>query len=195
MGNKEEKKRDIVLKHINDDIINPLKQIKENNNENKIQELEKKNEEWKKENASLKSELDELKQKFKKYNLPEVTKIERYNSLDEETDSLFQTKLKVLKSQFIDMNEKLDKFENINELEKLNNIQKKMIFKKSINVDSNRKYCGCCETNTYLFFNFYFIGILFVTLNLIGVYQLISVLNSTKEEMVFGIKSFLFEKK
>lgn len=37
MGNKEEKKRDIVLKHINDDIINPLKQIQENNNENKIQ--------------------------------------------------------------------------------------------------------------------------------------------------------------
>jgi len=192
MGNKEEKIARI--KQINDEMVNQTQEIFETIKEDKVKVLEKENEEWRKENEALKNELNELKQKLKKNYLPEVTKIERYDSSDEEADSLLQTKLKVLKSQFIDMNEKLDKFENINDLEKLNNIQEKIISKKSISIDSNKKYCGCCEPNTYLCFNFNFIGILFVMLNLIGVYQLISILNSTKEEMVFGIKSFLFAK-
>ena len=192
MGNKEEKVARI--KQISNEIINQTQEISEQFKEEKVKVLEKEKENLRKENEDLKSELDQLKQKLKKYNLPEVTKLERYDSSDEEADSLFQTKLKVLKSQFIDMNEKLDKFENINDLEKLNNIQEKIISNKSINIDSIKKYCGCFEPNTYLCFNFNIIGILFVTVNLIGVNQLISILNSTKEEMIFGIKSFVFAK-
>ena len=177
---------------MNDEMTKRTEEFLEERKEEKAKKLEKKNAELEKENIDLKKELDEMKEKQKKYNLPEVNKIERFNSSEDETDSLLESKLKVLKSQFIDMKEKLENFENISDIEKLNNIQAKMISNKSINIDSNKTYCGCCEPNTYLSFNFRFIGILFVMLNLVGVFQLISILNSTKEEMIFGIKSFLF---
>ena len=156
--------------------------------------LEKENEKLKKDNKVIKNELYEIKQKLQKYNYPEVNKLERYNSFEEEYESLLKSKLKALKSQFIEMNEKLENLENINDLQKLNTIKETMINNKSINIDSIKTYCCCCEPNTYLSFNFNCIGILFVIFNLIGVYQLINILNSTKEEMVFGIKSFLFAK-
>ena len=130
MGNSNDEVKREQIKRMNDEMIKQTEEFLEERKEEKAKKLDKKNAELEKENTDLKKELDEIKEKQKKFNLPEVNKIERYNSSEEETDSLLESKLKVLKSQFIDMKEKLENFENINDIEKLNNIQAKMISNK-----------------------------------------------------------------
>jgi len=81
---------------------------------------------------------------------------------------------------------------------------KKSIFDLNIkdNIEENNYYnnkeiskddCCCCKSLTFLAWNFNLIGPLFVIFNLIGVYQLINIFNATKNEMIFGIKSFFLE--
>ena len=55
------------------------------------------------------------------------------------------------------------------------------------------KGCCCCTVEKYLALNLKLIGPLFVIFHLVGVFQLINLLESTQNEMMFGIKSFLFE--
>ena len=155
--------------------------------------LEKENKKSNEKIKALTEELNKIKEKQKREYLCDDQHIRRTNSTEEETNLLLTSKLKALKAQFLDIQEDLDNLKQINEIEKLNNISEKMINNKGIDIDKTKTYCGC-KADTYLIFNFKFIGILFVTLNLIGVYQLISVLKSTKEEMVFGVKSFIFAK-
>lgn len=51
----------------------------------------------------------------------------------------------------------------------------------------------CCTVETYLSLNFKLIGPLFVIFHLVGVFQLVNLLEATQNEMIFGIKSFLIE--
>lgn len=51
----------------------------------------------------------------------------------------------------------------------------------------------CCTVETYLSLNFKLIGPLFVIFHLVGVFQLVNLLEVTQNEMIFGIKSFLIE--
>ena len=53
--------------------------------------------------------------------------------------------------------------------------------------------CCCCTVDTYLSLNFKLLGPLFVIFHLVGVYQLVNLLESTQKEMIFGIKSFLIK--
>ena len=62
----------------------------------------------------------------------------------------------------------------------------------SIKMDETKKYCCCCKAETYLKFNFKFIGLFFAMFFFIGLYQFLWIINSTKEEVIFGLKSFLF---
>lgn len=54
--------------------------------------------------------------------------------------------------------------------------------------------CCCCEAETYLKFNFKFLGFFFVMFYFIGIFQLLWIINSTKEELGFAVKSLLFRK-
>ena len=180
MGNSEGKEQGKYeeLKNIGKLVTDKYK-IENQKSKEKIQELTE--------------ELNKYKDKEKREYLCDDKHIIKATNSEEETNLLLELKLKALKTQFLDIKEDLEPLKQINEIEKLNNIRETMINKKGINIDKTKKYCGC-KADTYLLFNFNFIGILFVTLNLIGVYQLVWVLNSTKEEMLFVIKSFIFAK-
>ena len=53
--------------------------------------------------------------------------------------------------------------------------------------------CCCCTMETYLSLNFKLLGPLFVIFHLVGVFQLVNLLESTQNEMMFGLKSFIME--
>ena len=143
---------------------------------------------YKIENQKSKEKIQELTEELNKYKEKEKKEylcddkhiIKTYNS-QEETNLLLTFKLKALKTQFLDIQEDLEYLKQINEIEKLNNFKETMINNKGIDIDKTKKYCGC-KADTYLLFNFNFIGILFVTLNLIGVYQLVCSLIQRKKK-------------
>ena len=82
----------------------------------------------------------------------------------------------------------LKKVNNIYEIIKQNNDEKDI---SNMLFDENKKCCKYCS----LFICFKLIGPLFVIFNLISIYQLIGILNTTKGELLLGIKSFFLEKK
>ena len=120
---------------------------------------------------------------------------QKFNSLDEEMNHLLEVKKNNLIYQLYKVKEELKKRKSIYDLEDIDfEKEDKSSNNKDIDIIGKKKnFCGW-EYTKYLSFNFNFLGILFVIFNLVGIYQLIGLLNSTQKEMIFGIKSFLFEK-
>lgn len=112
------------------------------------------------------------------------------NIMDDETKILLETKKQNLEIQLERINNQLKTINNIYEVEKFKKNDNDLS-RKSINKE-NKSCCG--SYSSYLFFNFNIIGPLFVIVNLIGVFQLIITLKATGKELLFGIKSFLFDK-
>ena len=166
-------------------------------NKNLSLELEKQKEEFKKKEDELKivkEELYEIKEKEKPIRFPSLDEIKLNDNLDNEMLDLLKRKKDALRTQLNEIKNDLDKIENVYEIEKFRTKKDEQISKNNLkNFYKAKTYC-CCKSETYLKFNFKFIGILFVFFDLIGVYQLLWILNSTKQEMKFGFNSFLFSK-
>ena len=146
----------------------------------------------KKEHKKRKSAENELNEQKKVYNLPKENEI-IYLPPEEEKQKLLVAKKDVLKTQLRQIAKRLDNIKDINEIsEKFNNNRIKNLNDKFIDVNEFEIYCCCCKPITYLNFNFKFIGFFFVMFFFIGLNQLLWIINSTKEEMIFGFKSFLF---
>ena len=121
-----------------------------------------------------------------------IDEIPKFDYFEEEINYLLKKKKEVLESQLYLVKENLKNYKDINHLvEELYKYEENYINNKAI--DDKEKYC-CCLYNNYLFWNFNFIGLLFVIFNLIGVFQLIWLFKASGKELTFGIKSFLFEK-
>lgn len=114
------------------------------------------------------------------------------NVVEKETQLLLKIKKEKLENQLKRITKQLETIDNIYEVEALSKKTDNDLTKKSI--DQNKNICCCKLYSNYLFFNFNIIGPLFVIINLIGVFQLIIILKATGKELLFGIKSFLFEK-
>ena len=118
-------------------------------------------------------------------NLQKIKKINFKGQFDLENEVLLGIKKKNLEYEFNVLEEQTKKQKNIYEkIEQNEDINNKEILKEG---------CCCCTVETYLSWNFKLIGPLFVIFHLVGVFQLINLLESTQQEMIFGIKSFLFE--
>ena len=119
-----------------------------------------------------------------------IEEINKFNNVIEERNFLMKFKNQRLINQLSNIKKNMKELENIDKAENLIQIEEE-ITKKEI-----KRNCSffCCGYNKYLGFNFKVIGLLFVIFNLVGIYQLISLLNATEEELLFGIKSILFEK-
>ena len=83
----------------------------------------------------------------------------------------------------------MESIDDINEIEKFSTKSNDI---NSIKMDETKKYCCCCKAETYLKFNFKIMGLFFAMFFFIGLYQFLWIINSTKEEVIFGLKSFLF---
>ena len=147
------------------------------------------------EDGKIKQKLPEskTKQKVKRklipkpgyINLQKVKKINFRGHFDLENEVLLGIKKKNLEYEFNVLQEQTRKQKNIYEKIEQN--------EEYNNKEILREGCGCCTVETYLSLNFKLIGPLFVIFHLVGVFQLINLLESTQQEMMFGIKSFLFE--
>ena len=144
-----------------------------------------------KENKKIKKKINEIEEKNKEVLFPSPDKIKRSETYEDERKTLLEAKKIVLQSQLRSINKALDKIKDINEMsEKFNNLEIDSL-NNNFKIDSDN-YCFCCEPKTYLKFNFEFIGLFFVIFYLIGLYQVLWINNSTYEEMIFGLKSFIF---
>lgn len=142
------------------------------------------------ENEKNKKILKEIEEKDKEVLFPSPDKIKRSETYEDEIKTLLEAKKIVLQSQLRSINKALDKIKDINEMsEKFNNLEIDSL-NNNFKIDSDN-YCFCCEPKTYLKFNFEFIGLFFVIFYLIVLYQLLWINNSTYEEMIFGLKSFI----
>ena len=186
-------------------VIGTVKDMKKKEEENenlkkKNSELERQNEDKRKESLKLKKESLELKKENaelkikvkeedeKKKEIPFIEdEEEKYNNPEKEERLL--KKKEVLQSTLTILSEDLRKIDDINEIQKFST---KGDDKESLNLDKS-KYCCCCNSDTFLNFNFKYIGFFFVMFFFIGLYQLLWIINSTTEEMIFGFKSFFLE--
>ena len=112
---------------------------------------------------------------------------------DKETENLLREKKNMLNKELDEIKETLNTIDNIYEIEYLNQEKISQITKKTFS--EKKKVCfyfdssPCC-----LSMNFNLLGPIFCIFNLIGIFQLIIILKTTQKELIFGIKSFLFEK-
>jgi len=116
------------------------------------------------------------------------------NQKFEDDDSDFKKLLDIKKNnliyEFDALKKEIGKKESIFDLNDIDDIKENKFYSSK---DIIKKDCCCCESSTFVEWNFKFIGPLFVIFSLVGVYQLINILKATQNEMIFGIKSFLLE--
>ena len=116
------------------------------------------------------------------------------NQKFEDDDSDFKKLLDIKKNNLMyeldALKKEIGKKKSIFDLNDIDDIKENNYY---INKDIIQKDCCCCESSTFVEWNFKFIGPLFVIFSLVGVYQLINILKATQNEMIFGIKSFLLE--
>ena len=127
----------------------------------------------------------ESKPKLEYINFQKVKKINFEGRFDLENEVLLGIKKNNLEFKFNVLKEQIKNQKNIYEKTE-----------KSEEINNNeilRQGCCCCTVERYLTINFKLIGPLFVIFHLVGVFQLISLLEATQNEMMFGIKSFLIE--
>ena len=115
-----------------------------------------------------------------------VKKINFEDDLELETNVLLGIKKKNLEYQFHVLEEQT---RNKKTLYEIQNNKNEGYNTKELQI----KGCCCCTMDTYLAFNFKLLGPLFVIFHLVGVYQLVNLLESTQNEMMFGIKSFIIK--
>ena len=115
-----------------------------------------------------------------------IKKINFKDNLDLENDILLGIKKNNLEYQFHVLEEQTKKKKNIFE----ENIDKNIVYN---NKKVLQEGCCCCTMETYLSWNFKFLGPLFVIFHLVGVFQLVNLLEATQKEMIFGFKSFFKE--
>ena len=116
------------------------------------------------------------------------------NQKFEDDDSDFKKLLDIKKNNLMyeldALKKEIGKKKSIFDLNDIDDIKENNYY---TNKDIIQKDCCCCESSTFVEWNFKFIGPLFVIFSLVGVYQLINILKATQNEMIFGIKSFLLE--
>jgi len=115
-----------------------------------------------------------------------VKKINFKDDLDLETNVLLGIKKNNLEYKFHVLEEQTKNQKTIYETQtdKNEGLNNKEILKEG---------CCCCTMETYLSLNFKLLGPLFVIFHLVGVFQLVNLLESTQNEMMFGLKSFIME--
>ena len=141
------------------------------------------------ENDEKRNLTDEVKVKepeIEYINIDNIKK-EKFKDENDEFKKLLNIKKNNLVYQFDRLGKEIQKKKTIYDLNEIKDTGNDDTYNKEI----VQKECCCCESSTYLKWNFNFIGPLFVIFNLVGVFQLINILKATQNEMIFGIKSFL----
>ena len=141
------------------------------------------------ENDEKRNLTDEVKVKepeIEYINIDNIKK-EKFEDENDEFKKLLNIKKNNLVYQFDRLGKEIQKKKTIYDLNEIKDTGNDDTYNKEI----VQKECCCCESSTYLKWNFNFIGPLFVIFNLVGVFQLINILKATQNEMIFGIKSFL----
>ena len=126
-----------------------------------------------------------IPEKEKVSSFPSVNEIPKHNSFIDEEMNLLEKKKNALEAQFVNMRRDLKKLKNLNEIFET---------KTEKNINVNRRIINHDCSDRHLFLNFNIVGPIFVIFNLVGIYQLIWLLKSTKKEMTMGLNSFLFNK-
>ena len=178
-----------ALNTFQEELIEKNKKLEEANKKAEKEKRKRKQSEkiLKKTSKELEERNKEIEERNKK---EEPVYFEEQHTTNDDDDEdvkkkLYEVKKKVLQTQLRTIIKILDSKENINKLEECKTSKVEIISNNDI---YNESYC-CCHQNTYLKFNFFFVGPVFVTFYLIGVYQLLSILTSTQEELAFGLKS------
>ena len=117
-------------------------------------------------------------------------KNQKFEDDDSDYKKLLDIKKNNLIYEFDALKKEIEKKKSIFDLNDIDDIKENNYYS---NKDIIQKDCCCCESSTFIEWNFKFIGPLFVIFSLVGVYQLINILKATQNEMIFGIKSFLLE--
>ena len=117
-------------------------------------------------------------------------KNQKFKDEDSEFKKLLDIKKNNLIYEFDILRKEIKKKKSIFDLKDIEDAKENNYY---IRKDIVQKDCCCCESSTYMEWNFKFIGPLFVIFSLVGVYQLNNILKATQNEMIFGIKSFLLE--
>ena len=162
-------------------------------------DLEEKLKDIKKKYGILKNKYKEIKEKLEEDNkivrFPEENEIEEYDNIIEEEKTLLEKKKTALVSTITIIKKELtDENNNIKDINDLCNYYNKSDRERLNTNLQNTKFCCCCDSDTYLKFNFKFLGFFFVMFYFIGIFQLIWIMNTTTEELNFAFKSFIFRK-
>ena len=129
---------------------------------------------------ALKEEEKEEKKEYK-----DLSKINVCMGYFEERKFLTEFKNQRLINQLSNIKKNMKELGNIDEVNTLIQADEEIEPSQKVN-----EFCNDC----YLWINFKILGSLFVIFYLVAIYQLIGLLSATEEEIMFGIKSILFEK-
>ena len=133
----------------------------------------------------IREEAKKEEEKEEKKEYKDLKNINKCKNYGEERKFLIEFKNQRLINQLSDIKKNMKELGNIDEVNTLIQADEEIEPSQKIN-----EWCNNC----YLDINFYILGPLFVIFYLVAIYQFIGLLNATEEEIMFGIKSILFEK-